>query len=114
LPVVEVIAAVVQAGPGRDGKYRVRLTDAQITAYHKAARKQRAVLWLNLQPGRSEFITEAKAIEKPDALALLLHCEFHEIHRTFTARLSTASPRETKRKLMEDAQNCAETAQKAS
>jgi hypothetical protein len=64
LPVVEVIAAVVQASPGRDGKHRVRLTDSQIAAYHIAARKHRAVLLLNLQPGRSEFITEAKAFEK--------------------------------------------------
>jgi hypothetical protein len=64
LPVVEVIATVVQGSPGRDGKYRVRLTDAQIAAYHKAARKHRAVLLLNLQPGRSEFITEAKTFRK--------------------------------------------------
>ena len=64
LPVVEVIATVVQASPGRDGKHRVRLTDAQIATYHKAARKQRAVMLINLQPGRSEFITEAKAFEK--------------------------------------------------
>jgi hypothetical protein len=64
LPVVEVIATVVQASPGRDGKYRVRLTDAQIATYHTAARKHRAVMLLNLQPGRSEFITEAKAFEK--------------------------------------------------
>jgi hypothetical protein len=64
LPVVEVIATVVQASPGRDGKYRVRLTDAQIDTYHKAARKRRAVMLLNLQPGRSEFLTEAKAFEK--------------------------------------------------
>ncbi len=64
LPVVEVIATVVQGGPGHDGKYRIRLTDAQIAKYHKAARKHRAVLLLNLQPGRSEFITEAKAFEK--------------------------------------------------
>ena len=64
LPVVEVIATVVQGSPGRDGKYRVRLTDAQIAKYHKAARKHRAVMLLNLQPGRSEFITEAKAFEK--------------------------------------------------
>jgi hypothetical protein len=63
LPVVEVIASVVQGSPGRDGKYRVRLTDAQIAKYHKAARKHRAVMLLNLQPGRSEF-TEAKAFEK--------------------------------------------------
>ena len=64
LPVVEVIATVVQGSPGRDGKYRVRLTDAQIAKYHKAARKHRAVMLLNLQPGRSEFITEAKTFEK--------------------------------------------------
>jgi hypothetical protein len=64
LPVVEVIATIVQGSPGRDGKYRVRLTDAQIAKYHKAARKHRAVMLLNLQPGRSEFITEAKAFQK--------------------------------------------------
>jgi hypothetical protein len=64
LPVVEVIATVVQASSGRDGRHRVRLTDAQIATYHKAARKHRAVMLLNLQPGRSEFITEAKAFEK--------------------------------------------------
>jgi hypothetical protein len=64
LPVVEVIATVVQASPGRDGTHRVRLTDAQIATYHKAARKHRAVMLLNLQPGRSEFITEAKAFER--------------------------------------------------
>jgi hypothetical protein len=64
LPVVEVIATVVQGSPGRDGKYRVRLSDAQIDRYHKAARKHRAVLLLNIQPGRSEFLPEAKAFEK--------------------------------------------------
>ncbi|HET8915503.1 MAG TPA: hypothetical protein VFM91_07350 [Propionibacteriaceae bacterium] len=64
LPVIEVIATVVQANSGRDGKHRVRLTDAQIATYHKAARKHRAVMLLNLQPGRSEFITEAKAFQK--------------------------------------------------
>ena len=48
LPVVEVIATVVQASPGRDGSYRERLTDAQISAYHKAARKHQAVMLLNL------------------------------------------------------------------
>jgi hypothetical protein len=64
LPVMEVIATVVQASSGRDGKHRVRLTDAQIATYHNAARKRRAVMLLNLQPGRSEFIVEAKAFQK--------------------------------------------------
>ena len=64
LPVMEVIATVVQGSAGRDGKYRARLTDAQIATYLKAARKHRAVMLLNLQPGRSEFLTEAKAFQK--------------------------------------------------
>jgi hypothetical protein len=64
LPVVELIATIVQGSPGRDGKYRVRLSDAQIAKYHKTARKHRAVMLLNLQPGRSEFIAEAKAFHK--------------------------------------------------
>jgi hypothetical protein len=56
LPVVEVIATL-QGSPGRDGKYRVRLTDAQIAKYHKAARKHRAVMLLNLrQVGRSSSL----------------------------------------------------------
>src|SRR5688500_6470701 len=64
LPVVDVIATVVQGNPGKDGQYGVRLTDSHIGAYHEAAREHRAVLLLNLQPGRSEFITEAKAFDK--------------------------------------------------
>jgi hypothetical protein len=64
LPVLEVITTIVQRSAGRDGKYRVRITDDQIRTYHKAARKEKALLLLNLQPGRSEFLPEAKAYEK--------------------------------------------------
>ncbi len=64
LPVLEVITTIVQASPGSDGKYRVRLSDDKIRRYLKAARKHRALLLLNIQPGRSEFIIEAKAYEK--------------------------------------------------
>ena len=54
LPVVEVLAITTRAA----------LDDAQIAKYHKAARKHRAVMLLNLQPGRSESITETKAFQK--------------------------------------------------
>ncbi len=64
LPVLEVITTIVQGGPGRDGKYRVRISDKQIEVYLKAARKHKALLLLNLQPGRSEFLIEAKAYER--------------------------------------------------
>ena len=64
LPVLEVITTIVQASPGRDGKYRTRLSDADIAVYHKAARKHRALLLLNIQPGQSEFLIEAKSYRK--------------------------------------------------
>jgi hypothetical protein len=64
LPVLEVIASTVQAGPGADGKYRKRLSDDQIESYLAAARRHKALLLLNLQPGRSEFLIEAKAYER--------------------------------------------------
>ena len=64
LPVLEVITTVVQGNPGPDGRYRFRISDEQIATYLAAARKHKALLLLNIQPGRSEFLPEAKAYEK--------------------------------------------------
>lgn len=64
LPVMEVIATVVQGSPGRDGMYRTRMPDRQVAAYLRAARRHRAVLLLAIQPGRSEFRTEVEAYER--------------------------------------------------
>jgi hypothetical protein len=64
LPVLEVITTVVQGKPGRDGRYRVRMRDEQIDNYYKAAQRHSALLLLNIQPGQSEFLPEAKAYEK--------------------------------------------------
>ena len=64
LPVLEVITSIVQSSPGRDGKYRTRLSDEQIGVYLRAARKRKALLLLNLQPGQSEFLIEARAYEE--------------------------------------------------
>jgi hypothetical protein len=70
LPVLEVISTIVQAAPGRDGKYRIRIDDEQIKVYLGAARRRQALLLLNIQPGRSEFLPEIKAyrkwLEQPD------------------------------------------------
>jgi hypothetical protein len=64
LPVLEVIATIVRGSPGRDGRYRIRISDKQIETYVKTARKHRALLLLNIQPGRSEFLPEAKSYER--------------------------------------------------
>jgi hypothetical protein len=64
LPVLEVITTIVQASPGRDGLYRSRLSDGRIETYLTAARKRHALLLLNLQPGRADFLSEAKAYRR--------------------------------------------------
>ncbi|CAA9400442.1 MAG: hypothetical protein AVDCRST_MAG75-2111 [uncultured Propionibacteriaceae bacterium] len=64
LPVLEIIATIVQADAGADGKYRVRSSDADIRRYLKEARAHQALLLLNIQPGRAEFLEEVKAYDK--------------------------------------------------
>ena len=64
LPVFELIAVVVQESPGKDGKSRRRVTDAVVDEYLRAARAAKAILLLNIQPGHSDFLTEAKSFEK--------------------------------------------------
>jgi hypothetical protein len=64
LPVFELIAVVVQGGPGADGKWRRRVPESVIDDYLKAAREAKALLLLNIQPGHSDFVTEVKTLEK--------------------------------------------------
>jgi hypothetical protein len=64
LPVFELIAVVVQADPGKDGKHRRRASDAVVDEYLEAARASKALLLLNIQPGHSDFMTEVKHFEK--------------------------------------------------
>jgi hypothetical protein len=63
LPVLELIAVVAQPRPGADGRYRVRVEDDVIRSYLDAARRHRALLLLNVQPGRANFLDEVKALE---------------------------------------------------
>ena len=64
LPVLEVITSVVQSSPGPDRMYRTRIGDDQIGRYLRAARRHQALLLLNIQPGRAEFLPEIKAYRK--------------------------------------------------
>jgi hypothetical protein len=70
LPALELIAVVAAGAPGRDGLYNLRQPDSVIRRYLKAARKAKALLLLDIQPGRSDFFTEAtrlrKWLEEPD------------------------------------------------
>ena len=64
LPVFELIAVVVQAGAGADGKYRRRVEDSVVDTYLRHARDSKGLLLLNIQPGQSDFLTEVKHFEK--------------------------------------------------
>jgi hypothetical protein len=64
LPVFELIAVVVQGAPGNDGKWRRRVPDSVVDEYLQAARAAKAILLLNIQPGHSDFLTEAKHFDR--------------------------------------------------
>ena len=64
LPVLELVAVVAQARPGADGRYRLRADDAVVSRYLAAARRHRALLLLNVQPGRADFLAEVKALKR--------------------------------------------------
>lgn len=59
-PTFELIATIALAGPGDDGKYRSRQSGATVRKYLKVARRERFLMLLDIQPGRSTFIEEVK------------------------------------------------------
>ncbi|HZI91379.1 MAG TPA: hypothetical protein VFD31_07110 [Thermoleophilaceae bacterium] len=64
LPAFELLAVVAAAAPGDDGVYRMRQGDDVIRRYLRAARRSNSMLLLDIQPGRADFLTEAKALER--------------------------------------------------
>ena len=63
LPVFELLGTIALASPGQDGKYRVRQPNRIIRRYANEAREEKFLLMLDIQPGRSTFIEEAKHLE---------------------------------------------------
>lgn len=64
LPALELITTVATSSPGGDGRYRARQSAAVVRRYLTAARRARALLILDLQPGRSDFLTEARVYQR--------------------------------------------------
>jgi hypothetical protein len=76
----ELIATIANAHPGTDGLYRTRQSDAVVRRYLRAARRHRALLLLDVQPGHADFMDEARHLERwlrePD-VGLALDPEWH-------------------------------------
>jgi hypothetical protein len=64
LPAMELIAVVAAAHPGEGERYNTRQEPRVINRYLRAARKAKALLILDIQPGRSDFFTEAQRLRR--------------------------------------------------
>jgi hypothetical protein len=58
----ELIVTVALGGPGADGDYSHTIDPAKIEAYVEAARRNKVLLVLDVQPGRTDFLTEVKKL----------------------------------------------------
>jgi hypothetical protein len=57
-PALHLIAVVAQGAPGRDGKYRLRMTDSLIEKVYRWAKSRNAILFLDVQVGGSTLQEE--------------------------------------------------------
>ena len=64
LPAFELIAVIANADPGDDGKYRTRQEDRVVRDYLAGARRAGALLLLDIQPGRADFLPEVRKFDK--------------------------------------------------
>ncbi len=64
LPAFELIVSVAQRSPGDDGDYSAYLADAEIDRYLAEARRIKALVLLDLQPGLADPLVQAKHFEK--------------------------------------------------
>jgi len=58
IPALHLIAVVAQAGPGSDGKYRARMPDSLVERVYSWAARRNALLFLDIQPGKSTVEAE--------------------------------------------------------
>jgi hypothetical protein len=80
LPAFELISTIANAHPGEDGLYRTHQSPETIDRYLAAARRAKALLVLDIQPGRGDFLSEVQRLQRwllqPD-VGLALDPEWH-------------------------------------
>jgi hypothetical protein len=77
---LELLADVANRDAGPDGKYRTRQPPSIIRRYLRAARRHKALLVLDIQPGHADFLDETRHLDRwlrePD-VGLALDPEWH-------------------------------------
>jgi hypothetical protein len=77
---LELLADVANHDAGADGLYRTRQPPSVINRYLRAARRAKALLLLDIQPGHADFLTETRRLDRwlrePD-VGLALDPEWH-------------------------------------
>ena len=64
LPAFELIATIVQSDPGDDGDHAARQDTRTIARYLRAARRNKMLLILDIQPGYAPFLEEVRALRR--------------------------------------------------
>jgi hypothetical protein len=64
LPAFELIATIVHSDPGEDGDHAARQETRTIARYLRAARRNRMLLILDVQPGYAPFIDEVRGLRR--------------------------------------------------
>ena len=64
VPAFEIITTVAAGQPGADGDYSNEVEIAKIRPYVDAAKAAGAYVMLDLQPGRTDFLTQAKRYQE--------------------------------------------------
>jgi hypothetical protein len=60
----ELIASVAQGSAGPDGNYSKMISTGKIKQYVDQAKRNKVLVILDLQPGRGDFLPQAKALER--------------------------------------------------
>lgn len=63
MPAIDYIAVVAQAGAGKDGLYRLRMSDTEIQKALTTAERVGGIVILEVQPGLANLMTEIRALE---------------------------------------------------
>jgi hypothetical protein len=71
-PALHLIVVVAQGNPGKDGKYRMRMTDSLVNLVYSWAQQRHALLFLDVQVGKSTVQEELPRLvpflQRPDVM----------------------------------------------